>query len=196
MGRPLPATFYRHDAVTVAKALLGKTLLGDVDGVRRRARITETEAYVGEHDRASHARFGRTERNRAMYGPAGRAYVYLVYGVHHCLNVVCSEDGDPQAVLVRSAEPLDGWDARLTGPGLLARGFGVTRSLDGHDLRTPPLWIETGPAPQRIRASPRVGVAYAGPWARRRLRFETAEEGPVAGRRTFKRKHASGPRHG
>lgn len=126
---------------------------------------------MGEHDLASHARAGRTARNASMYGPPGRAYVYFVYGVHHMLNVVCAEHGDPQAVLLRAAEPLDGWEARLSGPGLLAAALRLDRSHDGGDLAQGPLTLEKGPPPRRIGAGPRVGVAYAGPWAHRRLRF-------------------------
>lgn len=176
----LPHRFYARDAATVARALLGAILVAEVDGVRRRACITETEAYVGPQDKASHSRHGPTRRNAAMFGPPGHAYVYFVYGMHHCLNVVTGSAGDGQAVLLRAAEPLDGWDARLTGPALLARAFRVTRADDGADLVTGRLHLERGPlgprgpAPLRIRSGPRVGVAYAGAWARRHLRFRAS----------------------
>jgi DNA-3-methyladenine glycosylase len=169
---PLPRSFYARGAVEVARALLGCVLVRRLPGgTVRRARIVETEAYVGEHDLASHARAGRTARTGTMYGPPGHAYVYLIYGVHHLLNVVCAEHGDPQAVLVRAAEPLDGWDARLGGPGLLAAGLRLDRSHDGADLTKGPLTIEAGPAPKRVGVGPRVGVAYAGAWAHEHLRF-------------------------
>lgn len=166
----LPASFYRRDAAEVAPDLLGKVLVGRVAGRLRRARITETEAYVGPHDLASHSRHGPTQRNKAMFGPAGRAYVYLVYGVHHCMNVVCG-DRDGQAVLLRAAAPLDDWDARLAGPGLLARAFGLDLAANHASLQTGPLRIHDGPAPRRIAVGPRIGVQYAGPWAKAPLRF-------------------------
>lgn len=170
----LPRRFYARDAATVARDLLGKVLVRQVDGVRRRATITETEAYVGSHDLASHSRHGITARNRTMFGPPGHAYVYFVYGVHHCLNAVTGEEGQGEAVLLRGARPLDGWDARLSGPGLLARAFAVTRIDDGMDLTKGPLRILDGPPPAGIETTARVGVAYAGDWAHRPLRFVRA----------------------
>ncbi len=189
----LPHRFYARDAATVARALLGAILVAEADGARRRARITETEAYVGPHDKASHSRHGPTRRNASMFGPPGHAYVYFLYGMHHCLNVVTGLEGDGQAVLLRAAEPLDGWDARLTGPALLARAFRVTRADDGADLATGRLRLERGPTPRRIRTGPRVGVAYAGPWARRHLRLEAEPRGTPAPGSTAKR-HTARPR--
>jgi DNA-3-methyladenine glycosylase len=162
------------------------------------ARIVETEAYAGPEDRASHARAGVTRRTRGMFGPAGRAYVYLVYGMHHCLNVVCGPDGRAGAVLIRAAEPLRGIegmrrrrgdpaspDARLAaGPARLCQALDIDRSLDGVDLlRDERLRLacrdprdEPGhPGEERILAGPRVGVAYAGEeWAARPWRFALA----------------------
>lgn len=169
---PLPRTFYSRPAKEVARDLVGASLCHRLpDAAVRRARIVETEAYVGEHDAASHARFGLTPRNKSMWGPPGHAYVYFVYGMHHCLNVVTSFEGDPQAVLLRAAEPLDGWAARLSGPALLADGFGIERADDGADLLGPHLWLEAGAPPRHIVNDHRIGVAYAGTWATRRLRF-------------------------
>jgi DNA-3-methyladenine glycosylase len=172
----LPRSFYARDAETVGRALLGCVLARTVDGVRRRARITETEAYVGPHDLASHSSKGRTRRNAAMWGPPGRAYVYLVYGMHHCLNVVTGtgEDDRGQAVLLRAAEPLGGWDADLRGPGRLARAFGVTRADDGSDLVRGPLRLHGGDGPVSVEATARIGVDYAGEWVGRPLRFTDA----------------------
>lgn len=178
----LPRSFYARDAATVARDLLGKVLalrLGD--GTRRRARITETEAYVGPHDLASHSRAGPTRRNAAMFGPPGRAYVYLIYGMHHCLNVVTGRR-EGQAVLVRAAEPLDGWEVDLRGPGRLARAFGLTRLHDHADLVRGPLRIEEGPAPSAVEESARIGVDYAGEWAGRPLRFHDASSPHVSRR--------------
>lgn len=163
--------------------MLGTILQGTVDGVVRRARIVETEAYVGAHDLASHARFGRTKRNESMWGPPGRTYVYLVYGLHSMLNVVTAPEGDPQAVLVRAAEPLDGWDARPSGPGLLAAAFHLTRADDGADLVAGPLTLEPGTAPRRIEETPRIGVGYArGDWRDRLLRYVDADSAHVSRR--------------
>ena len=147
----------------VAAALLGWRLVRDDDTGRRVGRIVELEAYIGEDDRASHARFGRTARNEVMYGPPGRAYVYLVYGMHDCLNIVTGRPDGPAALLVRAVEPLEGSDlmrasrdrrardrrrggaspisaravpgARLAaGPGLVCAAFDLDRTLTGHDL--------------------------------------------------------------
>lgn len=167
----LPRRFYARDAATVARGLLGKVLVHDADGIRRRARITETEAYVGSHDLASHSRHGRTARNATMFGPPGHAYVYFVYGLHNCVNVVTGDEGVGEAVLLRAAEPLDGWDARLTGPALLCKAFGITRELDGADLLKGPLTVHDGPAPRKVERTARIGVGYAKDWAHRPLRF-------------------------
>ncbi len=169
---PLPRRFYARGAATVARELLGKVLVRDGEGgVRRRARITETEAYVGSHDLASHSRHGKTARNATMFGPAGHLYVYFVYGMHHCANVVTGDDGVGEAVLLRAAEPLDGWHARLGGPALLAKAFGITRADDGADLLEGPFTVEDGPAPRRVQRTARIGVGYAQDWAHRPLRF-------------------------
>ena len=181
----LPRRFYQRDAARVARELLGKTLVGPVDGQRRSARIVETEAYVGPHDLASHSRHGPTARNAAMFGRAGHAYVYFVYGLHHCFNVVCGAK-DGQAVLVRAAEPLHGWTARLCGPALLAKGFGLTRAQDGADLTSGPLRLLDAPATRRIVTTPRIGVAYAKEWALQPLRFLDADSAAVSARRAFK----------
>lgn len=136
-----------------------------------RARIVETEAYVGEHDLACHSSRGETARTAVMFGPPGRAYVYLIYGMYDMLNVVTAEEGDPQAVLIRACEPLGEAAGRLDGPGRLTRTLGVARDLNGHDLRQPPLWIEAGSPPSSVAASPRIGVDYAGEWSEAPLRF-------------------------
>jgi DNA-3-methyladenine glycosylase len=174
----LPRTFYARDAATVARDLLGKMLERDVGGKRRRACITETEAYVGSHDLASHSRHGKTARNATMFGPPGHAYVYFVYGMHHCLNAVTGPADVGEAVLLRAAQPLDGWETRLHGPALLAKGFAVTRADDGADLvrgRAGSLRILDGPTPSAVKTTPRIGVAYAGDWAHRPLRFLAVE---------------------
>jgi DNA-3-methyladenine glycosylase len=184
----LPRAFYARDAEAVARDLLGKVLvLRAADGPPRRARITETEAYVGEHDLASHSSKGRTARNEAMFGPPGRAYVYLIYGMHHCLNVVTGKAGEGQAVLLRAAEPLDGWEADLRGPGRLARAFGLTREHDKADLVRGALRVHDGPAPARVEATARIGVDYAEDWAHAPLRFHDASSPHVSRRPAARR---------
>ena len=176
--KKLPRSFYAREAAEVAHDLVGKILVRG----NRRARIVETEAYVGEHDLASHSSKGRTARNEAMFGPPGRAYVYLIYGMHHCLNVVTGKAGEGQAVLLRAAEPLDGWEADLRGPGRLARAFGLTREHDKADLVRGALRVHDGPAPERIEATARIGVDYAEDWAHAPLRFHDAASAHVSRR--------------
>ncbi|MCK6479020.1 MAG: DNA-3-methyladenine glycosylase [Planctomycetes bacterium] len=170
---PLPRSFFERGTVAVARDLLGRILVHDDGGVRRAGRIVETEAYLGPRDRACHTARGRTPRNAAMFGDAGRAYVYLVYGLHHCCNVVTEGGGAGTAVLLRALEPLEGCRSRTSGPGLLCRALGITLARNGADLLASPLRIEDdgAPPPRRVRAARRIGVDYAGPWARRRLRF-------------------------
>ena len=170
----LPRAFYARPAEVVAPALLGQVLVHRTEGHVRRARIVETEAYVGAHDLASHASRGRTTRTDVMFGPPGHAYVYLIYGMHHMLNVVVGEEGDPQAVLVRAAEPLAGLEARLDGPGRLARALGLTLADNRTDLLGPHLWLEAGSPPAHVVTTARVGVDYAGDWTAAPLRFYDA----------------------
>jgi DNA-3-methyladenine glycosylase len=159
--------FFARDALVVARALVGAYL---VHG-KRAVRIVETEAYRGPKDLACHARVGLTKRTRTLLGPAGHAYVFLIYGMYDCFNVTCASEGRGHAVLLRGGEPLFGIEAsmRTDGPGRLARALGITRAMDGHDLATPPLYISARTKRPRIATSARVGVAYAGaiadaPW--------------------------------
>jgi DNA-3-methyladenine glycosylase len=143
-----------------------------VDGRRLSGRIVETEAYVGPDDRASHARVGNRGRASIMYGPAGFAYVYLVYGMHHCFNTVTESDGYPGAVLIRAIEPHDAGE-RGSGPALVCRVLQIDRSCSGLDLTTSNLFLEDAPmvADTDVRVGPRIGVAYAGEWAAHPWRF-------------------------
>lgn len=169
----LPRAFYDRDTATVARELLGMHLVHVVDGTARIGRIVETEAYLGPHDRAAHSSKGLTARTRVMFGPPGHAYVYLVYGLHCCLNLVTEGPGSGSAVLLRALEPVAGLDARTRGPGLLCRAMGIDRRHDGADLLSAALHVVQPEAAQRFTVArrPRVGVAYAGPWARRLLRY-------------------------
>jgi DNA-3-methyladenine glycosylase len=157
----------------VARELLGKHLVHVVRGRPRVGRIVETEAYLGPHDRAAHSSRGLTGRTRVMFGPPGHAYVYLIYGMHHCFNVVTEGEGRASAVLVRALEPVAGIRDRTSGPGLVCRALGLDRRHNGWDLTTHRLFLTEGPAvPDRqVLRRPRVGVDYAGAWARRLLRF-------------------------
>jgi DNA-3-methyladenine glycosylase len=180
----LPRSFYERDAVVVARDLLGKVLVHRDGGVRRAARIVETEAYEGPDDEASHARFGPTPRAAIMFGPPGVAYVYLIYGISHCFNVVTGTDGHPSAVLVRAAEPLEGCLHSTTGPGNLCRALGIARtSHNGLALTARRVvWIEGAESPAGpVVASPRVNVKFAGAWADKPWRF-TLRESPFVSR--------------
>jgi DNA-3-methyladenine glycosylase len=140
----------------------------------RAGRIVETEAYQGPGDLAAHSSRGCTPRTEVMFGPPGHAYVYFIYGFWHCLNVVTGAPGIPHAVLLRALEPLGDLEERTWGPGLLCRALHIDRRLNGADLRGDVLWLERPPsgAPRpRIASSTRIGVEYAGEWARRPWRF-------------------------
>lgn len=195
-----PAALDRHwfdrPAVELARELLGARLVhGSSDGVVG-GRIVEVEAYRGPEDRAAHSSRGRTPRNAVMFGEPGHLYVYLIYGLHHCLNVVAGPGSKPEAVLIRAIELDEGLalarrrrgaralDHRLaSGPGNVARALGVDRSLDGVDLLTGPVRVEarSGAMP-RARRGPRIGVEYAGAWAARPLRFWITDDRHVSRR--------------
>ena len=218
MARPLPRAFFARDADVVARDLLGRTLVHETPrGGRLSARIVETEAYFGpptrnahlaqrddmratlrrrllkEGDPASHSFRGVTHRNRVMYGPPGYWYVYLIYGMHECANVVTGPKGrsgeftqsdrfEPQAVLLRAAEALDGRDQMprtdLRGPAKLCHAMGITRAAYGLDATKRPLWFEEGAPVARVDVTARIGVASDLP-----LRF-VEQDSPFASRRT------------
>ena len=176
---PLPRAFYARPTVDVAHALLGKLLVRrppGKTGAPRLARIVEVEAYLGVRDAASHARRGPTPRSAIMFGPPGFLYVYLIYGMHNCMNVITETDGVAGAVLLRAAAPVAGivdLKRPLTGPGKLCAGLEITRRENGLDLTTGGDFYlaDDGAPPPRRAASARIGVAYAGAWAARKLRF-------------------------
>ena len=198
----LPREFYARDTLTVARNLLGKRLVRMDDGVRLAGCITEVEAYIGENDRASHASPGPTARNAPMYGPPGYTYVYLIYGVHHCLNIVTEREGFPAAILIRALEPLGGLailqkrrglqypSPHLTcGPGRLCAALNIDRGLNACDLCAPDalLWIEdtaTVPENQIVR-SPRIGVRGDQAALEARWRFYIKNSAWVSGPRAF-----------
>ncbi len=184
--RLLPREFYLRDTKEVAQALIGKVLHYDSPSGILAGIITETEAYVGVKDKACHAFNGRkTERVRSMYLEGGHAYIYRIYGLHYCLNVVTRPENDPQAVLIRGVIPLLGEESmrrnrgskdHLTvadGPGKLCQAFGLTREQDSWDFLDSDLRIsDLSPTPHfRIRKTPRIGVDYADEWASKKLRY-------------------------
>ena len=189
--KKIQTQFYNRDALIVAKDLLGKTLVHEVNGKRLSARIVETEAYMGIIDKAAHSYGGkRTPRVEVMYGAPGHAYIYLIYGLHHCLNVVTGADGDPQAVLIRALEPLEGLEEMAlhrykktldqlsksqrkglaNGPGKLCHALAIDRGLNGEDLRGNHLFIEESDEAAeeqnceliKIHETTRIGIDYAG----------------------------------
>lgn len=171
--RALARAFYDRDTVAVAKDLLGTYLVHTSGGVERVGRIVEVEAYLGPHDRAAHSSRGRTKRTNVMFGPPGHAYVYLIYGMYWCMNVVTERDGHASAVLLRAIEPVKNLMGRTQGPGLLCRAMGIDARLNAHDLVSETFYIAAPPEaePFAIVKKSRIGVDYAGHWARRLLRF-------------------------
>jgi DNA-3-methyladenine glycosylase len=171
--KPLPRSFYARPCLTVARDLVGCTLVHK----EMRGRIVEVEADVHEKDQACHARFGRTKRAETLYGPPGHAYVFLIYGMYDCFNVVCEPEHSPAAVLIRALEPQLPLDSGTDGPGKLCRALGITRVHNRTDLVTSPsLYIEPRATKRpRLAATARVGVDYAGHWAKKPWRFVDAD---------------------
>lgn len=191
----LSRAFYEQPTIDVARQLLGKYLVRVTDDGLLSGMILETEAYVGPEDEASHASCGRTPRNQMMFGCAGYAYVYLIYGMHHCLNVVTERDGYPAAVLIRAVEPCEGVglmqarrrsgdDRQLTnGPGKVCQAFGIDRGLNGLDMCGETLFVEARAiGAVEIALSPRIGVDYAGAWRDQLWRFHIADHPGVSKR--------------
>jgi DNA-3-methyladenine glycosylase len=192
----LDRAWFDRPSEALARDLLGARLVHQSVVGRVAGRIVEVEAYRGPEDLAAHSSRGRTPRNAVMFGPPGHLYVYLVYGLHHCLNVVGGPGDKPEAVLIRALQIDEGLDlarqrrgsriadARLaSGPGNVGQALGVDRSLNGSDLLSGPVRIEPGHRPTgRISRGPRIGVDYAGPWAARPLRFWIADDPHVSRR--------------
>jgi DNA-3-methyladenine glycosylase len=172
-GAILGPDFFERETPVVARDLLGKVLVREVDGVALRGRLVEVEAYLGPDDLAAHSSRGRrTPRNEVMYGQPGHAYVYFTYGMYFCLNLVTREAGIPQAVLARALEPGPGV-GRCSGPGLLCRAMHIDRAVNGLPLRPPDIYVLDDGTPQgRVFATPRIGIGGTGfHWERRLLRF-------------------------
>jgi DNA-3-methyladenine glycosylase len=199
--RPLDRAFFSRDPRRVARELLGKVLVRELDGGQGRltARIVEVEAYMGIEDPAAHAAAGNTARTAVLFGPPGRAYVYFIYGNHYCLNVSCEPEGHAGSVLIRALEPISGIEEmarvrgveihgpkdliKLTrGPGRLAQAFGITRARDnGGDLTSTAnsLWMgEDGYRARGIRVTRRIGITKA---ADKPLRYVLAGNAFVSG---------------
>ena len=169
----LPREFYDRKTITVARDLLGKLLVHVSGGVERVGKIVEVEAYLGPHDLAAHSSKGLTPRTRIMFGPPGHAYVYFIYGMYFCMNVVTEREGHASAVLLRAVEPVKNLEGRTCGPGLLCKAMKIDKRLNGHDLLSEDFFIATPVSAETFRTvkGPRIGVDYAKHWARRHLRF-------------------------
>jgi DNA-3-methyladenine glycosylase len=177
-------SFYEQPTVDVARQLLGKYLVRKHPDGTTIGRIVETEAYTGPEDKACHASRGRTPRTEVMFGPAGHAYVYFIYGVHYMLNIVTERSDFPAAVLIRAVEPLEGvalmkkrrhTEGALnlaSGPGKLCEAFAIDRKLNGNDMCGSVLYVEDHAEPiTRVVTTPRIGVDYAGKWKHKPWRF-------------------------
>ncbi len=170
--RILRRNYFNRSTLIVARSLVGKYLIRCINGREIAGKIVEVEAYVGSQDRACHASKGRTQRTDVMFGPAGVAYVYLISGMYHCLNVVTEREEFPSAVLIRAIE-LEG--ELIDGPGRLCRALQIDRCLNLVDLTIgESLWFEDrgeGVGRGTVGAYPRIGVDYAGKWAEKLWRF-------------------------
>src|ERR1019366_7688847 len=165
--------FYNRPTTLVAQELLGKLLVHQRHGIERIGKIVEVEAYLGEHDLAAHSSKGLTARTKTMFGPPGHAYVYFIYGMYHCMNVVTEREGHASAVLLRAIEPVKNIKGRTCGPSLLCRAMKIDKKLNGHDLLSDNFFI-AAPMEMEILSTvkrPRIGVDYAKHWAKRHLRF-------------------------
>jgi len=180
----LRRSFYEQPTIEVARQLLGKYLIRKHPDGTTVGRIVETEAYIGPQDKACHASRGRTPRTEIMFGRAGHAYVYMIYGFHYMLNIVTEAADFPAAVLIRAVEPLEGLSlmqsrrqterlrSLASGPGKLCRAFAIDRTLNGNDVCGKVLYLDDHgePAP-KVVTTPRIGVDYAGKWKHKPWRF-------------------------
>lgn len=162
----LKRDFYNRNTLIVAKQLLGKVLVRKIGNKIIRAEIIETEAYCGPNDLACHASKGRTKRTEIMFGQPGHAYVYMIYGMYHCLNIVTEKENYPAAVLIRGVE-------RIIGPGKICRELKIDKNLNGVDIiKSKKLWIEKGDSKSiKIQKTKRIGVDYAKEYKDKLWRF-------------------------
>ncbi|EKD73195.1 MAG: hypothetical protein ACD_45C00416G0007 [uncultured bacterium] len=169
----LSREFYDRDTQLVAKELLGKYIVHVLNDIEYIGKIVEVEAYLGAHDLAAHSAKGLTKRTAVMFGAPGYAYVYLIYGMYHCVNVVTEKEGHGSAILLRAVEPIKNIYARTKGPGLLCKAMHIDMHLNAHNLLSNNFYIATpdSPTPFTIIKKPRIGVHYAQHWAKRLLRF-------------------------
>jgi DNA-3-methyladenine glycosylase len=191
---PSDRRWFDRSARDLAPDLLGAILVHDSDDGRVAVRLVETEAYLGPEDLAAHSARGRTPRNAPMWGPPGHLYVYRIYGLHDCVNIVCGPGDKPEAVLLRAGEVVEGEalarsrrgpraDGRrlASGPGNLGQALGIDRGLSGVDLLDGPVRLRPAVAsPHRVTRGPRIGVGYAGAWAARPLRFHITDDPHVS----------------
>ena len=167
-GKRLFRSFYERPTLEVAEDVIGKYIVFENYGSRKSARIVEVEAYIGEDDPACHASRGMTKRNALMYGRGGFAYVYFIYGMYHCLNFVTESRGFPAAILLRAAEPCEGFDFSqdsakkiLSGPGKFCRAFEINLGHNGLDLTNGPLYLQDRGTGANIAKTPRIGISTA-----------------------------------
>lgn len=186
----IPREFYEGNTIEVARGLLGAVLMRRTEEGITSGIITECEAYMGEVDPAAHSYKGKRDRVRVQYGADGHAYVYLIYGLHHCFNITTGPESTPESVLIRALRPLDGIpvmerrrrrtkeDELCSGPGKLCSAMAITMEQYGCDLTDPEsgLWLEYGRPPKKIIAAPRVGIDYAGEAASWLWRFVSDEK--------------------
>ena len=195
-ARKLSRDFYAPGTLSIARDLIGMHLVHNDGGTLRVGRIVETEAYMGPQDLAAHSARGRTARTEVMFGEPGHAYVYFIYGVWYCLNIVTAPEGVPHAVLLRALEPVSGLEDKTWGPGLLCRAMNINKRLNGIDLLGDELWLERPPSPvkrPRIARATRIGVDYAGDWAKRPWRFYDRDSPYVSTGRRNRRLAAKTP---
>ena len=167
--KKLSNEFFKRDVLTVAPELLGKVLVREFDDNRiERYRITEVEAYRGEEDKACHAAKGRTKRTEVLYHAGGRIYVYFIYGMYWMLNFVTGEEEQPQAVLIRGLEG-------ISGPGRVGKKLELDRGFYGEILPSARIWIEDNNSRVQYESTPRIGIGYAGEWAKKNWRFVLKE---------------------
>ncbi|MDR3478324.1 MAG: DNA-3-methyladenine glycosylase [Gammaproteobacteria bacterium] len=171
--KKLPRLFYDRDTTLVAKELLGKYLVHHHEDKKFIGKIVEVEAYLGPHDLAAHSSKGLTERTKVMFGAPGHAYVYLIYGIYFCVNVVTENVGQASAVLIRAVEPIQDITGKTQGPGLLCKAMHIDKQLNGHDLLSDDFYVASAEETERfvVVKKSRIGVLYAKHWARRLLRF-------------------------